>query len=84
MPWFLLPPEGVWVNKLIKDGAYLLELAVDIISNLISYDKLKKSLEELESYSNNFKIPIGAARHRCYQRGKKTSYRIIICFSCNI
>jgi DNA processing protein len=47
-------------NKLIKDGAYLLESSADIISNINSYQELKKSLEESPSYHNSFKAPVSS------------------------
>jgi DNA processing protein len=57
VPGFPLDPRCIGSNKLIKDGAYLLESCDDIVSNLTSHDKLKKSLEESASSGNNFKIP---------------------------
>ena len=59
VPGFPLDPRCMGTNKLIKDGAYLLESSADIISNMVTYDKLKKSLEETQNSSNNFKLPIG-------------------------
>ena len=58
VPGFPLDPRCAGSNKLIKDGAYLLESSADVISNTISYKKLKKSLEESQNYSNNFKLPV--------------------------
>ncbi len=58
VPGFPLDPRCAGSNKLIKDGAYLLESSEDVISNTTSYKKLKKSLEESQNYSNNFKLPV--------------------------
>lgn len=60
VPGFPSDPRCMGSNKLIKDGAYLLESSADIISNVASYKKLKKSLEESSNYSNNFKLPVDA------------------------
>ena len=57
VPGFPLDPRCMGSNKLIKDGAYLLESAADVISNVSSFKKLKKSLEESETSANNFNIP---------------------------
>ncbi len=58
VPGFPLDPRCMGTNKLIKDGAYLLESSADIISNMVTYEKLKKTLEETQNSSNNFKLPI--------------------------
>jgi DNA processing protein len=60
-PGFPLDPRCMGTNKLIKDGAYLLESSADIISNIVTYEKLKKSLEETENSSNNFGRPVGSS-----------------------
>ena len=57
VPGFPLDPRCMGSNKLIKDGAYLLESAADVISNVTTFKKLKKSLEESKTYASNFKIP---------------------------
>ncbi|RTK92273.1 MAG: DNA-protecting protein DprA [Rickettsiales bacterium] len=57
VPGFPSDPRCMGSNKLIKDGAYLLESTEDIISNITSFEKLKISLEESQNFSNNFKIP---------------------------
>ncbi len=61
VPGFPSDPRCMGSNQLIKDGAHLLESSQDIISNLQSYKKLKKSLEESSDYDNNFKIPVDSA-----------------------
>lgn len=58
VPGFPLDPRCMGSNKLIKDGAYLLESSQDVISNVSSYKKLQKSLEESETSSNNFMLPV--------------------------
>ncbi|MDC0864597.1 DNA-processing protein DprA [Rickettsiaceae bacterium] len=58
VPGFPLDPRCMGSNKLIKDGAYLLESSQDVISNVSSYKKLQKSLEESETCSNNFMLPV--------------------------
>lgn len=55
VPGFPLDPRCAGTNKLIREGAFLLESSNDIISNIIPYEKLKKSLEVSESCGNNFK-----------------------------
>jgi len=59
VPGFPMDPRCMGTNKLIKDGAYLLESSADIISNMATYENLKKSLEETQNSGNNFKLPIG-------------------------
>ncbi|MDP4709418.1 MAG: DNA-processing protein DprA [Rickettsiaceae bacterium] len=60
VPGFPLDPRCMGSNKLIKDGAYLLESSADIIANIASYQELKKSFEESSSYNNNFKTPVSS------------------------
>lgn len=57
-PGFPLDPRCAGSNKLIKEGAYLLESTADILSNITSYERIKNSLEETENFGNNFKFPI--------------------------
>lgn len=54
MPGFPLDPRSMGTNKLIKNGAYLLESSNDVMDNIISH---KKSLKESNS-CNNFKHTI--------------------------
>lgn len=61
VPGFPLDPRCMGSNKLIKDGAHMLESSNDVIDNILSYKELKKSLEELENYNNNFKIPVNTS-----------------------
>jgi len=58
VPGFPLDPRCMGSNKLIKDGAYLLESSQDVMSNVQSYKKLQKTLEESKTCSNNFRLPI--------------------------
>lgn len=60
VPGFPLDPRCAGSNKLIKDGAYLLESTSDILSNITSYEKVKNSLEETENFRDNFKFSIGS------------------------
>ena len=53
VPGFPIDPRCIGSNRLIKNGAYLLESVDDIISNVVSKDKLRESLEEEMSYFNN-------------------------------
>lgn len=55
VPGFPLDPRSMGSNKLIKEGAYLLESAADVIDNLTYNKKVKKSFEDRENYCNNFK-----------------------------
>ena len=55
VPGFPMDPRCMGSNKLIKDGAYLLESSKDITANITSVDKLKKSFEDSQNCSNNFK-----------------------------
>ncbi|MDG1436259.1 MAG: DNA-processing protein DprA [Rickettsiaceae bacterium] len=57
-PGFPLDPRCMGSNKLIKDGAYLLESSADVISNIASYKKLQLSFEETYSSNDSFKAPI--------------------------
>ncbi len=51
-----LDPRCQGTNKLIKEGAHLVELVQDIILNLSNYEKIKKVLEDSAHASDNFKI----------------------------
>ena len=53
VPGFPLDPRCMGSNRLIKDGAYLLESIEDVISNTSSYKKL---LEEPQNCNNNFTL----------------------------
>ncbi len=53
-PGFALDPRCMGTNKLIKDGAFLLESADDVISAFANDKNFKKVLEESENYGNNF------------------------------
>lgn len=57
MPGFPLDPRSMGTNKLIKNGAYLLESSDDVIDNITSYIKSKKSLEDSNA-CDNFKHTI--------------------------
>ena len=71
VPGFPLDPRCVGTNRLIKQGAFLLESAEDIITNIISYDDLKKSLAESESCGNNFKHLANKATQDVNNRHRK-------------
>lgn len=53
LPGFPLDPRNSGANKLIKDGAHLIESTEDIIANLTNYGKCNKLLEELQRKDNN-------------------------------
>lgn len=59
VPGFPIDPRCIGSNRLIKNGAYLLESVDDIISNVVSKDKLRESLEEEMSYFNNLGLYMG-------------------------
>lgn len=61
MPGFPLDPRSNGANSLIKDGAYLLESAEDIVENISSFTSpkqtnVKKSLADSAINDNNFKV----------------------------
>lgn len=61
MPGFPLDPRSQGTNSLIKDGAFLLQSAEDIISNISSLipsnsTNTKKSLAEFTTNDNNFRF----------------------------
>jgi DNA processing protein len=58
-PGFPLDPRCIGSNRLIKNGAYLLENADDIILNVLSNDRLKESLKEGEKYFNSLNLNMG-------------------------
>ena len=58
-PGFPLDPRCVGSNRLIKNGAYLLENVDDIISNVVSRDTLRESLKEGEKYFNSLNLTMG-------------------------
>ncbi len=56
VPGFPLDPRCQGTNKLIREGAHMLESTQDIIDNLPNYEVvLTKSLEDFASSNNNFK-----------------------------
>jgi DNA processing protein len=55
VPGFPMDPRYMGSNKLIKDGAYLLESSKDVTDNINSVRKDKKSFEDSEKNSNAFK-----------------------------
>ena len=54
VPGFPLDPRCQGTNKLIKEGAYLVESVNDIISNLPNYEKLIGFVEDSARNKNNF------------------------------
>jgi len=58
-PGFPLDPRCIGSNRLIKNGAYLLENADDIILNVLSKDRLKESLKERDKYFNSLNLNMG-------------------------
>jgi DNA processing protein len=58
-PGFPLDPRCIGSNRLIKNGAYLLENADDIILNVLSKDRLKESLKEGDKYFNSLNLNMG-------------------------
>lgn len=59
VPGFPLDPRCIGSNKLIKNGAYLLESVDDIVTNVVSKDKFQKELEEKASCFNNIGLYMG-------------------------
>lgn len=59
VPGFPLDPRCMGSNKLIKDGAYLLESSLDVISNVASYKKLQQSFAEPSTTNQGFIVPDG-------------------------
>lgn len=53
MPGFPLDPRSEGSNKLLKDGAYILESVNDIINNVSSYKEHYKTLEESAGNDNS-------------------------------
>ena len=60
VPGFPLDPRCMGSNKLIKEGAYLLESYEDLVSNLSDFKQMKIKLKEDASSSDNFDFPKGA------------------------
>ncbi len=56
VPGFPMDPRCMGTNKLIKDGAYLLESANDIITQLDVYNKNNQPLTELDNNDKNFTL----------------------------
>lgn len=54
VPGFPLDPRSRGTNKLIKEGAVLVESIDDIISNLPNYDTLKRLKDNFQELNNNF------------------------------
>ncbi|CAN0591014.1 unnamed protein product, partial [Ectocarpus sp. 12 AP-2014] len=48
-----MDPRCMGSNRLIKDGAYLLESSKDITAHITSANKLKKSFEDSHNCSNS-------------------------------
>lgn len=57
VPGFPMDPRCMGSNKLIKDGAHLLESSLDVFNNITSFKRLKNSLEEAANSNERFKIP---------------------------
>lgn len=55
VPGFPMDPRCMGSNKLIKEGAYLLESSKDITEHVTSAKKLKKSFEDSQNCSNSFR-----------------------------
>lgn len=55
VPGFPMDPRCMGSNRLIKDGAYLLESSKDITAHITSSNKLKKSFEDSQNCSNSFR-----------------------------
>ncbi len=55
VPGFPMDPRCMGSNKLIKDGAYLLESSKDITAHITSANKLKKCFEDSQNCSNSFR-----------------------------
>lgn len=55
VPGFPLDPRCQGTNKLLKDGAILVESTADIISNLANYEIEKKVFEERINNDNSYK-----------------------------
>jgi len=60
VPGFPMDPRCMGSNKLIKDGAYLLESSKDITLNVTSANKMKKSFEDSQNCSNSFRASTNA------------------------
>lgn len=61
VPGFPLDPRCMGSNKLIKEGAYLLESYEDLVSNLNDFKQMKVKLKEDPTFSpDNFDFPRGA------------------------
>lgn len=71
VPGFPLDPRCMGTNKLIKNGAYLLESSEDIISTMVTFEKFKNSFEEPENLSNNFMLPIGNSNFEIKESDRK-------------
>lgn len=56
VPGFPQDPRCIGSNQLIKNGAYLLESVDDIITNVLSKDRLRQTFEEAPSLDNNFSL----------------------------
>lgn len=55
VPGFPRDPRCMGSNKLLKEGAHLVESAEDVINNLPNYEVMTESLEEISSNDNAFK-----------------------------
>lgn len=56
VPGFPLDPRCQGSNKLLKEGAHLVESAQDIIFNLPNYNNLKNKTENFENPNNKFRF----------------------------
>lgn len=77
VPGFPLDPRCLGTNKLIREGAFLLESSNDIISNIIPYEKLKKSLEVSESCGNNFRHLAGNGDEDITDKDRKAIVQLL-------
>lgn len=56
VPGFPLDPRYSGSNRLIKQGAYLLETVEDILMNIMIYSKIKNSLKENKHINDHFML----------------------------
>lgn len=59
VPGFPLDPRCAGSNRLIKNGAILLESVDDVLANVLSKDRIKDSLKDSSTYIGNFNIFMG-------------------------
>lgn len=77
VPGFPMDPRSAGANKLIKEGAYLLESVEDIVNNLARYKNIKNSLAEFSTNDNNFRTLALSSEIKITNKEREEIYNLL-------